>query len=160
MIKNKRGFTLVELLVVIAIIGLLSSLAVVSLGSIRQKGRDTKRISDMDAVRSAFEAVNSEYGGYDKVVCTSTGAGKMFYTECANAAAANKLNEFLKGIGSIKDPSTPTAACATGCTATCEYNINAVSATAYTIYFYMEKGAGTYGAGCYKMTENGIVSAP
>ena len=43
---NKRGFTLIELLVVIAIIGLLSTMAVVSLNSARLKARDAKRASD------------------------------------------------------------------------------------------------------------------
>ena len=45
--QNKKGFTLIELLVVIAIIGLLSSIAVVSLNGARAKARDAKRVSDV-----------------------------------------------------------------------------------------------------------------
>ncbi len=60
----KKGFTLVELLVVIAIIGLLSTLAVVSLGSARSKARDARRISDIKQVQSALELYFSDAGAY------------------------------------------------------------------------------------------------
>ncbi|MFH1171716.1 MAG: type II secretion system protein, partial [bacterium] len=45
--KKQKGFTLVELLVVIAIIGLLSTIAFISLNRARAKARDAKRISDV-----------------------------------------------------------------------------------------------------------------
>ena len=52
---GRQGFTLIELLVVIAIIGLLSTLAVVSLNGARSKARDARRVSDLKAVSSALE---------------------------------------------------------------------------------------------------------
>lgn len=58
-----KGFTLIELLVVIAIIGLLSSLAVVSLNSARIKARDALRMADMSEMRTA---VNLYYSDHDK----------------------------------------------------------------------------------------------
>ncbi len=61
---QKKGFTLVELLVVIAIIGLLSTLAVVSLGSARSKARDARRISDIKQVQSALELYFADQGAY------------------------------------------------------------------------------------------------
>lgn len=51
---NRRGFTLVELLVVIAIIGILSTIATVSLSQARQRARDTKRLADIQQIRSAL----------------------------------------------------------------------------------------------------------
>lgn len=59
-INNKKGFTLIELLVVIAIIGILSTLAVVSLGSARLKARDAKRLSDIRSLQSALEIFNTD----------------------------------------------------------------------------------------------------
>jgi len=54
--KNfNRGFTLIELLVVIAIIGLLSSVVLVSLNSVRVRARDTKRVSEMKSMVNAIE---------------------------------------------------------------------------------------------------------
>ncbi|MFH1171044.1 MAG: type II secretion system protein [bacterium] len=45
--RAKRGFTLIELLVVIAIIGLLATIAFISLSRARAKARDAKRLGDI-----------------------------------------------------------------------------------------------------------------
>jgi len=61
---NKKGFTLIELLIVVAIIGLLSTLAVVALGSARVKARDSKRLADLKQLQTALELYytdNNEY---------------------------------------------------------------------------------------------------
>ncbi len=52
---SRRAFTLIELLVVIAIIGLLSTIAVVSLSSARSKARDTKRQADIKQLITAMQ---------------------------------------------------------------------------------------------------------
>ncbi|MCF7795412.1 type II secretion system GspH family protein [Patescibacteria group bacterium] len=62
--KNKKGFTLIELLVVIAIIGLLSTLAIVALNSVRQKSRDAKRVADVKQIQTALELYYNDHFGY------------------------------------------------------------------------------------------------
>jgi prepilin-type N-terminal cleavage/methylation domain-containing protein len=59
-----KGFTLVELLVVIGIIGALATLVLVQLGSTRAKGRDVKRIADVNQMRSAIESYFDDNGKY------------------------------------------------------------------------------------------------
>ncbi len=54
-INKQKGFTLIELLVVIAIIGLLSTLAVVSLNSAREKARDARREADVKLINNAIQ---------------------------------------------------------------------------------------------------------
>jgi len=49
------AFTLIELLVVVSIIGLLASIVVVSMGGIRQSGRDARGISDIKQIQTAVE---------------------------------------------------------------------------------------------------------
>lgn len=49
-----RAFTLIELLVVISIIGLLSSVVLSSLNSVRAKARDSVRLSELNQVSKAL----------------------------------------------------------------------------------------------------------
>ncbi len=56
-----NGFTLIELLIVIAIIGLLATLAIVSLTTAQQKARDTKRLADLKTLQDAVELYYREY---------------------------------------------------------------------------------------------------
>lgn len=53
--RNQKGFTLIELLIVVAIIGLLATLAIVSLNTAREKANDTKRIADLKSMQTALE---------------------------------------------------------------------------------------------------------
>ena len=62
--KTQRGFTLIELLVVIAIIGLLATIAVVSLNTARSKSKNTKIVADIRQVRNALEMFYNDWAAY------------------------------------------------------------------------------------------------
>ena len=70
--QRQRGFTIIELLVVIAIIGLLASFALPALNSSRAKGRDARRVADMEALRNAlglYYESNNVYPDSDNQGC-------------------------------------------------------------------------------------------
>lgn len=61
--RKNKGFTLVELLVVIAIIGVLATLVLLQLGTARARARDTKRITDVNQIRTAIEQYFEDNNG-------------------------------------------------------------------------------------------------
>jgi len=73
--NNQKGFTLIELLVVIAIIGLLSTMAVVSLNNARIKARDARRISDIKQIQTAMEMYFTDFNDYPAGAGTGAGTG-------------------------------------------------------------------------------------
>lgn len=74
--KN-TGFTLIELLVVIAIIGLLSTIVMTSLNSARKKGRDTRRVEDLNQIRQALEMYYDSSGSYPTSTAALSAAGYL-----------------------------------------------------------------------------------
>lgn len=83
---NKRirgGFTLIELLVVIAIIGVLATVVIVNVSGAQAKSRDAKRISDLEAIRSAVESFREIEGKYPGTV------NKNYYSNLWSGGLAN-----------------------------------------------------------------------
>jgi len=74
--KNNKGFTLIELLVVVAIIGLLASVILASLNTARAKGRDAKRLSDLEQIRTALAMYYIDHNG------TYPSTGGSWYGDC------------------------------------------------------------------------------
>lgn len=62
--KRLQAFTLIELLVTIAIIGVLSTLSLVAVNSVREAGRDAKRKTDVETIRTALELYKADCGVY------------------------------------------------------------------------------------------------
>ncbi len=62
--KPETGFTIIELLVSVAIIAILSGVVIVSLGNAREKGRDARRVSDIQQIQlalSRYYDTNNQY---------------------------------------------------------------------------------------------------
>ncbi len=53
--RSSKGFTLIELLVVIAIIAILATIILASLGTARQRARNTRATSEMSQMRAQAE---------------------------------------------------------------------------------------------------------
>ncbi len=94
--KNK-AFTLIELLVVIAIIGLLSSVIMASLNSARKKGRDARRLQDIQAIQKALELYYDDNGYYPNIGWSDA----QYYSSSWNTLAS-RLSPYLNTLP--KDP--------------------------------------------------------
>ncbi len=91
-----RGFTLIELLVVIAIIGVLSSVILVSLNTVRSKARDAQRQSDITEVNKAVQLYYDDNGSYP-----STGGMNTVYMDpgCKTATAPDQVtSDWVPGL--------------------------------------------------------------
>src|SRR3990167_181942 len=71
----RRGFTLIELLVAISIIGLLSSVVIATLGSVKDKAKDARVKTEVHNIRLALEEYASTHGGYPYAVGTDNPSG-------------------------------------------------------------------------------------
>lgn len=103
---KRQGFTLIELLVVIAIIGLLSTLAVVALGSARVKARDSKRLSDLKQLQTALELYYTDQNAYPTGSAVTLGAGNYACLNSSGWAATGCANAYMGSVPT--DPQTGT----------------------------------------------------
>jgi len=148
--KNKeQGFTLIELLVVIAIIGLLSTMAVVSLNSARAKARDAKRLSDVKQMANILSIQATE----GTTAAALTGCTTA-YSDASTCTGPGEVSQFSK----FKDPSTPGTACPVTPTGTCQYSVVAAASTVDNakIKFYLESASGGLVAGAHTIDANGV----
>ncbi len=143
---NKDGFTLIELLVVIAIIGLLSTLAVVALGSARVKARDAKRLSDVKQVQTALELYytdNSKYPTQTEPIALGQGNAVCLEND-AEGWGASCANEAYMGLV----PNDPKAGSA--------YLYSSADGTSYEIKAVLEGEMGGLAEGSILATPSGI----
>ncbi len=153
---NKKGFTLIELLVVIAIIGLLSTLAVVSLNNARAKSRDAKRIADVKQIQTALELYYNDNNGYP-----------VLGAEASIQGSTTLMPNFMVTIPTAPSPADGTCA-ATGANSNqywyqSETNAGAACAAAdcasYKLNFCLGAATGELAAGSHCATPSGITSA-
>lgn len=144
--KRSKGFTLIELMVVIAVIGILASIALVSLTGVQRSARDAQRKSDLASYRTALEGSyaqgtsNQSYPGTavngtaDNTI--SPASGTIFSTSSNPLVAAGFLPK------PILDPQNNVSACkmsTSGASVACEYQyVTNSSNTTYAIWAYLE----------------------
>jgi general secretion pathway protein G len=146
---NKKGFTLIELLVVIAIIALLSTLAVVALGSARQKSRDAKRLSDVKQIQTALELYFTYQNGYPTAATAVTLGDATHKCLGANGFHASTAEDACTApiyMGLVPANPTPngTAYSYTG------------SASTYAITFTLEGASGGFAQGLVTASPSGM----
>ncbi|MBT4722866.1 type II secretion system protein [Candidatus Falkowbacteria bacterium] len=94
--KNQTGFSLVELLVVIAIIGILSTLAVIYLGSVTEKARDAQRVDDISKLSKAMELYKQQTGNYIRAKGNCLAGGAVdFQTNLEPLVTQSLIGEIL-----------------------------------------------------------------
>jgi prepilin-type N-terminal cleavage/methylation domain-containing protein len=90
-VSNKQGsqqaFTLIEILVVVAIVGLLGTIILTALSNARLKGRDAKRISDLNTISKALELYLDENGFYPPSPAGYDGPGYAYSYETSGSWA-------------------------------------------------------------------------
>jgi prepilin-type N-terminal cleavage/methylation domain-containing protein len=74
---KKYGFTVIELMISIAIIGILASLITITISNIKEKNRDTKRMSDMRGISSALNLYSTNARQYPVYSGNITGSDLM-----------------------------------------------------------------------------------
>ncbi|OJI07838.1 hypothetical protein BK004_00105 [bacterium CG10_46_32] len=154
--QKNTGFTLIELLVVISIIGILSTLAVVSLNNARVKARDAKRVSDIKQLQTALELYGSDANGYPagSDLTLGIGGGVVLSKSGFEATASGTIymgkvpaNPTPGGID-YKYSSFTSSTTGTACgTAPCPW---------YQVLFSLEESTGSLPAGAHIADPNGI----
>lgn len=92
MIKNnkiKKGFTLIELIIIVFIIGLLATIVGISISGAKSKGRDIKRISDINQLQIALDNYKKVEGRYPE----SLSPGESLIGSSTNIIFMSKIPE-------------------------------------------------------------------
>ena len=145
--KQQKGFTLIELLVVIAIIALLSTLAVVALGSARQKSRDAKRLADVKQLSTVLELYFTDQNLYPTSAGVTLG-GSTAVCLGTNGFQASGLCSGTTYLATV--PSSPTPPPGN------VYTYTSTDGSTYSIAFTLEGTSGGLALGIHTQTPAGL----
>lgn len=141
-LKVTKGFTLIELLVVISIIAILLAVATVSYTNSQEKGRDSRRKSDLKAVQQALELYFQQNGKYP-ANSTSGNAQIITCNLTGDTGARNWGSEFYCDPTGTPDPPritymNPLPKDPTNTSSTPYYYLSASPHQSYKIYAKLE----------------------
>ena len=157
----KKGFTLIELLVVISIIGVLATIVLSSISNASSRARDTRRVSDIQAIQKALELYYSDHNTYP----SSNGSWYVAYNATNWAILENALAPYINElpVDPINGNGLPFhggytyAYFATDTTGTDPFNIYC-RGNAYMIMFNKENSNGTDSSDGVRMCNNLVYS--
>ncbi|MBI5077111.1 type II secretion system protein [Candidatus Falkowbacteria bacterium] len=152
--RENKAFSLVEILIVIGLVGLILTVVVFILNIRQSEMRNTKRISDMQGIRSALEVIKNENGSYEKAFCD------LGIVSACGTKSASELLKIIPELSALDDPAEKQTACAAKdvcSTKNCNYAITKLEPDDYEILFHLERGINEFqGAGCYRLSPRGI----
>jgi prepilin-type N-terminal cleavage/methylation domain-containing protein len=151
--RETWGFTLIELLVVIAIIGMLATLAVVSLNNARTKSRDARRVSDIRQIQTGLELYFSDNDFYPATVPSSLGIGDyQVMCDDGDDGWADVVANCSSGTVYMGDVPTDPQNVSQGK----EYTYQNPFGDDYSMVFELEDGIGSLGSGFHTATASGV----
>ncbi len=165
-----HGFTLVELMIAVGIIGLLASVSLVNVNSIRAKARDSKRLADIKEVQKGLEAyyVTNGYYPFEEITEAKGGLGSKPYSALCNSRAGFEDNAGLADndastcvaptyMAKVNESAAPArkpflyAPTPPGC------NNNQTLCRSYKMNFELETETGSLQAGCLQASPDGVL---
>lgn len=144
MSDQPKKIHLFELIVVIAILGLLSTLALIAIGSARQQARDAARLEDVREMQVALELYFGDFNRYPEVTDgVILGEANFACLQAQGWAAEGCESEYL-----LRVPSNPTPG---------GIPYRYVSdGSSYSVEFALEGDVGEKVAGPHRLTQDGI----
>jgi prepilin-type N-terminal cleavage/methylation domain-containing protein len=144
-LKKQKGFTIVELLIVIVVIGILATLVIVTFAGIQQKGRNSQRQTDINALQSHVEAYYAQKGNYPTLTDLNTAAWRTTNTKGLDPAAlADPKNAATATLDAAPAGGTYHYAYAVTNDAGTTCEADETTCTKYTLTAQMEGGAAAY----------------
>jgi prepilin-type N-terminal cleavage/methylation domain-containing protein len=93
--RQQKGFTLIELMVTLSIISLLSSILTISLNGARLKARNTRKIAEASAVKSAMDLYYADTGKQLPMYsCPSININNCYFDPARTAAAIEDVDHY------------------------------------------------------------------
>jgi prepilin-type N-terminal cleavage/methylation domain-containing protein len=150
---QQKGFTLIELLIVILVAGGLLLISVFSLNGIQSKGRDAKRMNDINNLHKVMAMIKDESGSYLRACNGYTG----MVSGCQGTGENFMLIDSLDSLATINDPLERKTACNATCgSMPCNYAFTSVDKDTYEVRFFLERSTTDYKRGCHRLTDRGV----